>query len=135
MSSGNGKAGTRREAFAHNEAARERALTQQERALAALEGSEWDDEVTENHFHLPKGTTLEADRTGRLRAVSNPDDEITLTENPAPKQPDSTPAKAKFALAVLDRLPAGWRGPVVIVALGLVGVALWRGGSLAGLWP
>ena len=88
MSSGNGKAGTRREAFAHNEAERKRALAKQERALAELEGSEWADEVAENHFHLPKGTTLEADRTGRLRAVSNPDDEITLTENPAPKQPD-----------------------------------------------
>ena len=132
MSSGNGKAGTRREAFAHNEAARERALTQQERALAALEGSEWEDEATENPYHLPKGTTLEADRTGRLRAVSNPDDEITLTDNGQPRKAESEPAPklAKGVVAVLRELPPGQRWFGLLVLAVFVGALLWRGVAL-----
>ena len=121
MSSGNGKAGTRREAFAHNEAARERALSKQEQALAELEGSEWTDEPTENHYHLPKGTTLEADRTGRLRAVSNPDDEITLTDNGQPRKAESEPPPklSLFTLAwlALRKMPP-W-GVVVVVLAGI----------------
>lgn len=134
MASGNGKAGTRREAFAHNEAAHRRALTQQEKALAALEGSEWEDEITENHIHLPQGRiTLEADRTGRLRAVSNPDDEITLTDNgQAPRKTESEPPPkvAKGIGFVLDKLPPGQRWFGLLVLAALVGALLWRGVAL-----
>ena len=90
-------------------------------------------EVTEQHFHLPKGTTLETDQTGRLRAISH--DEITLTDHGIPPKPESVPPKAKFALAVLKELPPHWRGPVVIVALGIAGVLAWRGGAGLGWWP
>jgi hypothetical protein len=111
-SSGNGKAGSLRERFAHNQAERER-------AIARLEGSDWE-EVTENHIHieLPKGSELEADRTGRLRAVSYPDHEATKPDHPKPESrwPERAGGVATRLIAAVDR-PERLMALALLVAL------------------
>jgi hypothetical protein len=106
----NGKAGGLRERIARNQSERER-------AIADLEGSDWEEEeVTENHFHLPPGTTLEADRTGKLRAVSIPD------SDPPESDVDPPPKLTLLGLAWLAvrRMP-----PLGVVLVTLAGIAAY----------
>jgi len=99
-----------------------------------LEGLD-DDEITGQDL-LEAVRVGVAAASGKHQSMSKQEaDEITLTDHGAAPKHDSTPAKAKFALAVLDRLTPAWRGPVVVLALGILGVLAWRGGALAGLWP
>jgi hypothetical protein len=111
--------------------------TDRVRELAKYIAEQPDDEpeeITAEHIieAMKAGAVI---ATGSHAAMSKARaEEITLTDHGVPKS-ESVPPKAKFALAVLDRLPAYARGPVVLVALGIVGIVLWRGGSLAGLWP
>jgi hypothetical protein len=123
-SSGNGKADTLRERLARNEA-------EMDRAIRELEGADWE-EITENHIHieLPKGSELEADRTGRLRAVSYPDHEATKPDNP---KPETVPPRGKFVLAVLNTIQPPWlRVPVVLALIGAVVVLILKGVKV---WP
>jgi hypothetical protein len=99
--------------------------------ISELEGSEWDDEITETNITVEKGATVVI--TGKHQAVSK--DQAAAVTKPDNPPPDSQPPKAKFALAVLATLPPHWRGPVVVVALGILGILVWRGGSLVKLWP
>ena len=115
MSSGNGKAGTRREAFAHNEAARERALTEQEKALADLEGSEWADEITETQIIVQPGATVHVDQTGRHQAMA-----VTKPDNPRPTQ-ESIPERVLDAAGDLTERVKTWKQ--VMILLGLIGLA------------
>lgn len=82
------------------------------RALAA-ELRDADDEITENHIHLhpPPGTTIEADATGRLKAISVPD-----TERETPTVP---PAPEKVSVLII-----GWTAVRKMPPWGVVLVAL-----------
>lgn len=118
MSSGNGRAGTHRERVAHNQAERDD-------ALKALEESDWEDEevVTGQKFiadmirDMPEGTTIEADATGKMRAVRAAD------------APDSSiPGKWSSAIARVTRDLPPW-GKVLILfgVLVVLGLSIWRG--------
>ena len=65
---------------------------------------------------------IEEEVTGRFAAVDG----------------KSVPPKAKFALAVLDKLTPAGRTVVVVLALlvfaALAGLSLWRGGTGLGWW-
>jgi hypothetical protein len=101
--------------------------------IAELEGNEWEviSEVTENHWHLPKGTVVDADASGKMRAVSAPDLEVTRTDNARAKQ-DSLAERALGAVPeVIERVktPAqAWVAVVIVVCLtGLAVVYLLYG--------
>jgi hypothetical protein len=99
--------------------------------IAELEGSEWaDEEITAEHYiHAEPGSTVIVDQTGKHRPVKADD-------RPTPSDPPSQPAKARFALAVLDRIQPPWlRAPVVLFALAIVGLLVWRGVALTGIVP
>ncbi len=84
-----------------------------------------DDEPTgEVHVHMPKGTTLEADRTGKLKAISIPDD-----DEPAKAQHSDPPPKSGVT-AIIVAVTGGvarinsW--PAALVGLAVAAVAaLW----------
>ena len=93
-----------------------------------------DDERTSPEIILEAMKAGAALASGAHQAVSK--DQAAAVTKPDNPQPDSQPPKAKFALAVLDRIQPPWlRAPVVIVALGLVALLAWRGIALAGLLP
>jgi len=77
-------------------------------------------EVTEQHFHLPKGTTLETDQTGRLRAISH--DEITLTDHGSPPKPESEPPPSKLSPLVVVWVVARKFPPWGAVAVAIAGI-------------
>lgn len=97
-------------------------LDELDEVIAELEGNDWQ-EVTENHIHveLPKGTTLEADRTGRLKAISMPDTEITKPDIPRPSSEPPKSSIAGAAVAVIRSV----NNPYALGALALLVVALW----------
>lgn len=102
--------------------------TDRVRELADYIGEQDDDEpaeVTENHFHLPKGTTLEADATGKLRAISH--DEITLTDHAVPGS-DPPPSKlSTLAIAwVMAKKFPPWGAVAVAIAAIVAYVLLHR---------
>jgi hypothetical protein len=85
-----------------------------------LEGLEDEiSEVTEQHIHLPAGFKgeIDADATGRLRAVSHPDVETTKPDNARPES-EAPPSKQNLlALAWLGirRMPP-WGITLVFLA-------------------
>ena len=92
---------------------------------------EGDDEPTgQHHFHLPKGTTLEADATGKLKAISIPDDEPTPTDagvKRARVESSGPPSKVgPFVLGWLavKRMPP-W-GVVVVVLAAIVAYVILK---------
>jgi hypothetical protein len=94
------------------------------------------EEITAQHLidAMRAGAAVAVEATGRHRAMQQ--DQAAAVTKPDNKAPESQPPKAKFALAVLDRIQPPWlRAPVVIVALGLVALLAWRGIALAGLLP
>lgn len=93
-----------------------------EEVIADLEGSEWEDETTETNI-IVQGGVVNVDNTGKHRALQvSQDDRLT------PSDPPSQPPKARFALAVLDRIQPPWlRAPVVIVVVLVVAALVWRG--------
>jgi hypothetical protein len=100
--------------------------------IAELEGNEWEviSEVTENHWHLPKGVQLEADATGRMKAISIPDHEATKPDNP---RPETVPPRGKFILAVLNTIQPPWlRFPIVLALIGAVVLLILKGVKV---WP
>lgn len=132
-SSGNGKPGTLRERFAHNQAERER-------AIAALEGSEWDDEITENHIEVLPGATLIVDQSGKHAAVRasqpDPDDVVTKTDHAVPVRGSSWPERFSGALQpLLHGLTPLQRAAILLALIGVLALAVWRGGAGFKLWP
>lgn len=112
--SGNGKAGTLRERIARNQAERDR-------AIAELEGVEWEDEVTETQIHV-HGGTVHVGETGRRRAMPG-NNEITTPDNP---KPDSTPPKVKAferVIGAVDTWPKAAAFAVLVAAI--VALAIW----------
>jgi hypothetical protein len=93
------------------------------------------EEITAQHLidAMRAGAAVAVEATGRHRAMQQ--EQAAAVTKPDNPPPDSQPPKAKFALAVLATLPPHWRGPVVVVALGILGILVWRGGSLVKLWP
>jgi hypothetical protein len=84
-----------------------------------------DDEPTgEVHVHMPKGTTLEADATGKLRAISIHDDDIT-PHDPPRKQSDPPPKSGIPGLlhaggGVIVRVVGAVNNPYALLALALL---------------
>lgn len=102
------------------------------RRLAA-ELRDADDEITENHIHfdLPPGAKVEADATGRLRAISVPDDERVTPTDPPRAKPDSTPPRSGFVGVVqagggvVVRVVQAVNNPYALGALFLLVAALF----------
>lgn len=127
MSSGNGKAGTTREKFAHNQAAREKALER-------LEGIEWEDEeITAEHI-LEAVKVGAAAASGKHQAMSKDQaDEITLTDHGAPPKQQSDPPRSGVSGAISAVGSAAakintWPAAVAVVAFvaGVVAYLLLR---------
>jgi hypothetical protein len=116
------------------------ALEELDEVIRELEGSAWDEisEVTENHIHIhpPKGSVVETDATGRMRAISVPDgDDSTPTkpDHPAPKS--GWPERVSRALVpLLGGLPPWGRVVVLLALIAVLALSVWRGGAGAGLW-
>jgi hypothetical protein len=89
-----------------------------------------DDEPTgETNIIVQPGGVVHVEQTGKHKAMAQDD-------RPTPSDPPSQPAKARFALAVLDRIQPPWlRAPVVLFALAIVGLLVWRGVALTGIVP
>jgi len=89
------------------------------------------DEVTGTNIQALPGSTVVV-TTGKHQALS-PDDLPTRPDMMIPPKPDSTAPKARFALAVLDRIQPPWlRVPVVLAVIGAVVFLVERG---VRLWP
>jgi len=106
-------------------------LDELEEAIAELEGEEWE-EITETQVIAQPGSTVIVDQTGKHQAL-RADDLPTRPDMIRPPKPDSTAPKARFALAVLDRIQPPWlRVPVVLAVIGAVVFLVERG---VRLWP
>lgn len=114
-SSANGKAGTLRERITHNQLERER-------AIAKLEGSEWEDEITETQIIVQPGGVVNVDQTGNHKAVT-----VTRPDNPPPPPPLSAPQVAK-GLAFVMREGNTWPkvATLALLVVLLVVVIAWR---------
>jgi hypothetical protein len=97
--------------------------------IAELEGNEWEviSEVTENHWHLPKGTTVDTDATGKMRAISLADAEVTRVDNARAKQDSLAEKVLDTAPELIERAKTA---PQAAVAIAIV-VCL---SGLAALW-
>jgi hypothetical protein len=89
-----------------------------------------DDEPTgEVHVHLPPGTQLEADATGRLKAISAPDDDRpTPTDPPRKVESDAPPPSKVSPLAIawlLVRKFPPW-GAVIVALAAIAAYVLLR---------
>jgi hypothetical protein len=85
-----------------------------------------DDEPTgEVHVHMPKGTTLEADATGKLRAVSVHDEDITPHDPPRKVESEAPPSKVApltIVWVIVRKFPP-W-GAVAVALAGIVAYVL-----------
>ncbi len=90
-----------------------------------------DDEITAEHLldAVKAGAVI---ATGKHRPMSKTEADDRITPTDPPKSLDK---RSRFALAVLDRLPRWSRPVIVLAALAIVGLLLWRGVALAGLLP
>lgn len=115
-SSGNGKAGTLRERFAHNQAERER-------AIARLEGADWEEEeITAEHI-LEAVKVGAAAATGKHSAMSKDQaEEITLTDHGTAPKPDSDPPPSKLSPLVVVWVIVRKFPPWGAVAVALAGI-------------
>lgn len=101
--------------------------------LAALADElEDSDEVTEQHIHfedLPPGTKIDTDATGRLKAISVPDDDRETPTDP-PRKVESDPAPPSkvsplgIAWLLVRKFPP-W-GAVLVALAGIAAYVLLR---------
>jgi hypothetical protein len=101
-------------------------------AIAELEGEDWEEVTGRTDIHVAPGGQVVVDQTGRFQAVeprTRPD------AAPAPVSTGPTDPRLRGLRALLAPLPP-WGQVIVLVALiSVLGLAVWRGGGLAGLWP
>lgn len=85
-----------------------------------------DDEPTgETNIIVQPGGVVHVEQTGRHQAMTKDEaDRVTPTD---PKS-SALPPKQRFALKVLESIQPPWlRAPVVIFALALIGLLVWKG--------
>ena len=86
-----------------------------------------DDEITENHIHVHGPAKLEADATGRLKAISMPDsDRETPTDPPRTDPPPKSGLPGIIAAGAggVVRIVRVASTPMGLSALGLLGLLL-----------
>ena len=118
-SSGNGKTGTLREKFAHNQAAREKAVER-------LEGIDWEDEeITAEHI-LEAVKVGAAAASGKHAAMSKDQaDEITLTDHGTPPKKESDPPPSKLSPLVVVWVVVRKFPPWGAVAVAIAGIVAY----------